>query len=101
MNVVTNHQEGHAEGTNEGDDGEEVELIGWRTRLIQRAGQDRRTIRTMGLVTTPNSASDTTDMPEQPPNQNFTGGFLSQMKMADTALPLANLDSIFTDDFVS
>jgi hypothetical protein len=41
------------------EDGEDLELLGWRTRLIERASQARRTIRTVHLPTTPTDSHNT------------------------------------------
>ncbi|KAL6364654.1 hypothetical protein LRP88_00624 [Fusarium phalaenopsidis] len=52
-----------AAGQNDGEDDEDVELLGWRTRLIERMGQGhQKTIRTIRLSETPSVS----------PNMNVT-----------------------------
>lgn len=51
------------------EDAEEVELLGWRTRLIERVGQGRPTISTIGLSPTPASHATNTSNPL--PNQDI------------------------------
>ncbi|OAL44454.1 hypothetical protein IQ07DRAFT_521681 [Pyrenochaeta sp. DS3sAY3a] len=57
--VTTQEFEGHPEASprarlSQGvEDSEDVELLGWRTRLIERAGQARQTIRTIHHPATP------------------------------------------------
>ena len=83
--------EGSSEDTkDEGDDveGEDVELLGWRTRLVERAGQDRKTIRTIKLGATPAGASDITDMSQQRRNNNDHGLSESIQGFSETMLPL-------------
>ncbi|KAH7070681.1 hypothetical protein BKA63DRAFT_545166 [Paraphoma chrysanthemicola] len=56
--------------TQEDGDNEDVELLGWRTRLIERGGQARRTIRTINVAATP-PGSHITD--NSSPGHNRTG----------------------------
>lgn len=50
----------------EREDGEDVELLGWRTRLIERAGQNHKTVRTIRLTaTTPTGSAATTSSDPQ------------------------------------
>ncbi|KAJ0104372.1 hypothetical protein J7T55_011156 [Diaporthe amygdali] len=65
---------GEGEGHREQD--EDVELLGWRTRLIERADQGRKkTIRTIPLAETP------------------TGSQITDMAMPSASLPAVTLDS--------
>ena len=54
----------------EKEDGEDVELLGWRTRLIERVGQGHRTVRTI--------KPHIVDLSNLPPNQNHFGTQESQ-----------------------
>ncbi|EEU39690.1 uncharacterized protein NECHADRAFT_82125 [Fusarium vanettenii 77-13-4] len=91
-----------AAGQNDGEDGdgdreddEDVELLGWRTRLIERMGQGhQKTIRTIRLSETPSVS----------PNMNVTSTSLnsfhpqgqvglSDMANSNPSLPAVNLDS--------
>lgn len=85
----------------DGYDDEDVELIGWRTRLIERAGQDRRTIRTISLATTPNSASGNADVPYLPQSRNHFGDAQSQLRIMDPMFPSVDPGSTLSDNFVS
>lgn len=52
-------QSNHGGGDGHREQDEDVELLGWRTRLIERAGQGRKkTIRTIPLAETPDRLSD-------------------------------------------
>jgi hypothetical protein len=84
-----------------GDDDEDVELIGWRTRLIELAGQDRRTIRTISLATAPDSASGIVDVPYLPQSQNHFGDAQSQLRITEPMFPSVTPGSTFSDNFVS
>lgn len=54
--------DGDADGHRDQD--EDVELLGWRTRLIERAGQGRgKTVRTIPLAETPTGSQITDVMP--------------------------------------
>ncbi|KAL2432701.1 hypothetical protein ABEF95_014691 [Exophiala dermatitidis] len=83
--------------------GEDVELLGWRTRLIERAGQDRpKIIRTIHLAATPTD-SQTTENANPPPSQNQFDGPQVQLRpndmmMPSTSFPMATPDS--TDDIL-
>lgn len=77
-------QDGGGDGDGEAhrDQEEDVELLGWRTRLIERAGQGRgKTVRTI-----PTAA-------ETP-----TGSQITDMAMPSSSLPAVTLDS--TNDIV-
>lgn len=70
------------DGDNSRDQDEDMELLGWRTRLIERAGQGRgKTVRTIPLAETP------------------TGSQITDAAMPSTSLPAVALDS--TNDIVS
>ncbi|KAM5344358.1 hypothetical protein ACJ41O_012895 [Fusarium nematophilum] len=75
---------------------EDVELLGWRTRLIERAGQGRqKTIRTIHLVETPSDSQTTTDIAHLPLNEiNLQGQLgMPDMVMPSELPPAMNLDS--------
>lgn len=90
-------------GSEDREDGEDVELLGWRTRLIERAGQDRQTIRTIHLPTTPtgslvtNNSNPFSDLTHLVGRQDQPSTI--EAMMSSTSLPLATTDS--TDDLVS
>lgn len=77
---------------------EDVELIGWRTRLVERAGHDRRTIRTISVTTSPISASDTTHC--QTSFRNQAKDIQSPLIFSDTAYSTADLDPTLTGNVV-
>lgn len=87
-----------SDGDGHGEHDEDVELLGWRTRLIERAGQgSRKTSRTIHPTETPTEspATDTTNL-----GGNYMQG---QMGIQDTAilsepLPAVPLDP--TNDMV-
>lgn len=73
---------GDADGDGHRDQDEDVELLGWRTRLIERAGQGRgKTVRTIPLAA------------ETP-----TGSQITEMAMPSASLHTVALDS--TNDIV-
>lgn len=77
-------QDGGGDGDGEAhrDQEEDVELLGWRTRLIERAGQGRgKTVRTIPIAA------------ETP-----TGSQITDMAMPSNSLPAVTLDS--TNDIV-
>ncbi|KAL4939489.1 hypothetical protein BDV06DRAFT_198793 [Aspergillus oleicola] len=98
------------------DEDEDVELLGWRTRLIERAGpgQDRQTIRTIPLAaTTPNGTHVTNVVSNPSPGQvqsrfgfdssHFQGGLSLRnpnpdLVMPSTSFPWVTPDS--TDGFL-
>jgi hypothetical protein len=87
-------------GSEDRGEGEDVELIGWRTRLIERA--DRLTIRTIHFATAPTD-SRFTDTSNQPPNQNYAELSQGQPRLAEMIppsilLPMVTPDS--TNDLV-
>jgi hypothetical protein len=66
----------------EEEESEDVELLGWRTRLIERMGQDLQTIRTIHLPTTPVD-SHNMSVSNSTPEQNPFGTFQDQLRMAE------------------
>lgn len=58
--------------TEERDDAEDVELLGWRTRLIERVGRGRPTVSTIRLPSTP-AGSVVTNVSNPLPNQTAFG----------------------------
>lgn len=84
-------------GSESGEDGEDVELLGWRTRLIERAGQDRQTIKTIPVTTGP--ADDySAGVPDQSTDHRGAGGAqglprTTETTMSGMSIPLATPDS--------
>ncbi|KAK2600059.1 hypothetical protein QQS21_005223 [Conoideocrella luteorostrata] len=77
------------------EEDEDVELLGWRTRLIERTGQGRRmTIRTIHFTETP-TESPKVDTAQAPPHDNHLQGQLgtSNMEIPNAPIPVLNLDS--------
>ncbi|KAJ4232332.1 hypothetical protein NW759_002720 [Fusarium solani] len=91
-----------AVGQNDGEDAggdreddEDVELLGWRTRLIERMGQGhQKTIRTIRLSETP-SVSPNMNVTSTSVNSFHPQGQmgLSDMANSNPSLPAVNLDS--------
>ncbi|KAL4893492.1 hypothetical protein BDV59DRAFT_207607 [Aspergillus ambiguus] len=86
-------------GAEDREDSEDVELLGWRTRLIERAGQDRQTIRTIQRAQT----SASSHMSNPSPNDRYFGNPQGEMRVGDMmvsslSLPFVSPDS--TDGFV-
>ncbi|KAI8667623.1 Fungal-trans domain-containing protein [Fusarium sp. Ph1] len=91
-----------AAGQNDGEDDagdreddEDVELLGWRTRLIERMGQGhQKTIRTIRLSETP-SVSPNMNVTSTSVNSFHPQGQmgLSDMANSNPSLPAVNLDS--------
>jgi hypothetical protein len=87
-------------GDSEGDDGDDLELLGWRTRLIERADQARQTVSTIHATTTPTSQQINNEVS---PNVIDTQGNNNSMRTAEIIvangqLHLTSPDS--TDDLV-
>ncbi|OQV06667.1 Fungal specific transcription factor domain-containing protein [Cladophialophora immunda] len=78
------------------EDGEDVELLGWRTRLIERAGQDRLTIRTIRFAATP-TGSHITDISGHPPDNRQPVGPQGQPRTAEMMMPSASLPFLTPD----
>lgn len=94
---------GQTQSDNRHDENDEdVELLGWRTRLIERAGQGgrRKVIRTIHFAGTPTD-SQTTETGNMPLHDNRSHGQLGALDpaIAATALPSVTMDS--TNDVVS
>jgi len=85
------------------DEGEDMELLGWRTRLVERAGQNRQTIRTIRPEASPADSRGTNFSDVVVPLNQFEG-VQEQLRMAEiltsnSPLPLTAPD--LTDDLVS
>ncbi|CAH0022329.1 unnamed protein product [Clonostachys rhizophaga] len=79
----------------EGDD-EDVELLGWRTRLIERAGQDRqKIIKTISLATAP-ASSQFPDGGNLQQKESMPDGQIGALDLglSNASLPMATLDSM-------
>ncbi|VUC36500.1 unnamed protein product [Clonostachys rosea] len=77
-------------------DDEDVELLGWRTRLIERAGQDRqKIIRTISLAAAP-ASSQFPDGGTLLPKENMPMGQISALDLglSTASLPMASLESM-------
>ena len=85
---VFSRREGH-EDFEEREYADDVELLGWRTRLIERVGQDRPTRSTIRLPATP-TGSLTSNPPYSVPEQNHIGN-QSHADGADGNRPYAGL----------
>ncbi|GKZ24450.1 hypothetical protein AbraIFM66951_010458 [Aspergillus brasiliensis] len=92
-------------GREEREDSEDVELLGWRTRLIERAGQGRPTIRTIQLAETPTESYQNFDPSNVSPHGHTYGGRQGELRVGDNAmmpgpsLPMVTPDS--TNELVS
>ncbi|RSL96732.1 hypothetical protein CDV31_013336 [Fusarium ambrosium] len=77
------------------EDDEDIEFLGWRTRLIERAGKGhQKTVRTIRLSETP-SVSPNMNVTTAPLNSFNSQGQvgLSDMANSNPSLPVVNLDS--------
>ncbi|KAJ9144638.1 Transcription factor [Pleurostoma richardsiae] len=98
--AASDRQSNSGDGDGQKEHEEDVELLGWRTRLIERAGQGRRkTIKTIRLPETPTDSlfTDTASLPlneDHFPDLMGTPG----MAMPGASLPAGTLDS--TDDIL-
>lgn len=72
------------------DEDEDAELVGWRTRLVERIGQNQRVSRTIHLAPTP-TGSQITDNLNMSPNRTSM--------MPNPSVPPTSLTT--TDDLVS
>jgi hypothetical protein len=79
----------------EKEEGEDFELLGWRTRLIERVGQGRPTITSIGLPPTP-AGSQVTNMSNPAPNQDHLDD-QKQSRDADAAMAGASLSFTASD----
>lgn len=68
------------------EDGEDVELLGWRTRLIERAGQNQKTVRTIRLAATTPTGSAVTTSDDPRVNSYDFGGTEQPSRVVDTAI---------------
>ncbi|RTE74499.1 hypothetical protein BHE90_011070 [Fusarium euwallaceae] len=84
-----------AGGNGDGEDDEDIEFLGWRTRLIERAGKGhQKTVRTIRLSETP-SVSPNMNVTSAPLNGSNSQGQVGLSDMANSNQPLTgvNLDS--------
>lgn len=84
-------------------EGDDLELLGWRTRLISRTGHERQTVQTIRVPATP-TGSHTTIFSNQNADPSNVADTEDQLRMAEmltsnTSLPLSTADS--TDELVS
>ena len=77
------------ENSEEREDADDVELLGWRTRLIERVGQDRPTRSTIRLPATP-TGSLTSNAPGSVTDQNTIGNN-NHVEGTDPSRPYASL----------
>ncbi|RAK88204.1 hypothetical protein BO79DRAFT_237884 [Aspergillus costaricaensis CBS 115574] len=81
------------------EDSEDVELLGWRTRLIERAGQGRPTIRTIQLAETPTDSHESFDVSNTSPHGHIHRapqgelGFGDNIMIPGSSLPMVTPDS--------
>ena len=78
------------------EDSEDVELLGWRTRLIERAGQDHQTIRTIHLRETPTGSDGTNNSNLSPSARNF-GGAQGELGTGNMMVPNSSLSLVTPD----
>lgn len=79
------------------EEGEDFELLGWRTRLIERAGQNHLTIRTIRSAATL-TGSSVTDNSNPSPDNNDLGCPQGQLRTAEMIMPKAS-HRLVTPDF--
>ncbi|GLA32183.1 hypothetical protein AnigIFM63326_011322 [Aspergillus niger] len=87
--------DGQEIGREDREDSEDVELLGWRTRLIERAGQGRPTIRTIRLAETPTDSYESLDVSNASPHGHPQGelGTGDNIMMPGSSLPMVTPDS--------
>ncbi|RDH28069.1 hypothetical protein BDQ94DRAFT_163103 [Aspergillus welwitschiae] len=87
--------DGQEIGREDREDSEDVELLGWRTRLIERAGQGRPTIRTIQLAETPTDAYESLNVSNASPHGHPQGelGIGNNIMMPGSSLPMVTPDS--------
>ncbi|KAI2835855.1 hypothetical protein CBS11852_10088 [Aspergillus niger] len=87
--------DGQEIGREDREDSEDVELLGWRTRLIERAGQGRPTIRTIQLAETPTDSYESLDVSNASPHGHPQGelGTGDNIMMPGSSLPMVTPDS--------
>ncbi|KAF2014262.1 hypothetical protein BU24DRAFT_423267 [Aaosphaeria arxii CBS 175.79] len=98
--VQSNHDENQRRGDGDVDDNEDVELLGWRTRLIERAGQESPSVKTIHLPSTPNAVNSLNR--HHTSDQSEPRGPPGQMRATETLLGSANPAAIVhsTDDLL-
>lgn len=88
-------QSNDVDGNGDREDDEDIEFLGWRTRLIERAGQGhQKTVRTIRLSETP-SVSPNMNVTSAPLNSFNSQGQMGLSDIANSNPPLTgvNLDS--------
>ncbi|KAI2816762.1 hypothetical protein CBS115989_6533 [Aspergillus niger] len=87
--------DGQEIGREDREDSEDVELLGWRTTLIERAGQGRPTIRTIRLAETPTDSYESLDVSNASPHGHPQGelGTGDNIMMPGSSLPMVTPDS--------
>jgi hypothetical protein len=90
------HVDNNWRRTDDTENGEDVELLGWRTRLIERGGKDRQTIRTIRIPTTPTD-SHTTNISNRLAEEYHLGNTHDQLRMAEMLTSSASLPSTIAD----
>lgn len=78
------------------EQGEDLELLGWRTRLIERAGQDRQTIRTIRIIST-TTGPHITNISNSPPNENDLESPQNQLRIGEFMSPSTLLPGVTPD----
>lgn len=76
------------------EDGDDIELLGWRTRLIERAGKNSHTIRTINVAATPTSSN----MGQRTPDQSRHDGAHGQPSLGEMTMPGGPLRSAASTD---
>lgn len=85
QDLERNGEGGMARGDRE--DSEDVELVGWRTRLIERAGQGTQVIKTVTPMATPSDSHFTAVSNTTISEHNILGGHKGQLRFADLTAP--------------
>lgn len=79
------------------DESDDVELLGWRTRLIERADRNHQTIRTIHVPVTPDHSHITQDS-NRPVRRDRDASDLAEVTLPNQTLSATTYDS--TDDLV-
>lgn len=88
------HISGNEEEDGQREENEDVELLGWRTRLIERAGQaHHKKARTIRLDSTPTDSIHA-GVADVPLDESYSRG---QMGIADSMIPNMSLPSVILD----
>lgn len=83
-------------GSEDREEGEDVELLGWRTRLIERAGQDRQTVKTIH-VPAPRTNARPASLSNPPSHQTHLESPQDQLRMAEATMSTASMPLPTTD----